>query len=84
MLCRSQSGREGGALSTWDHEYALIEVPDQWYGPEATLFKVRTDDGNLYILRHARAADQWTLESFRHQRSVAQLKTTGFKRTAPV
>ena len=33
-----------------DHEHAVIEVLDQWYGPEATFFKVRTDDGNLYIL----------------------------------
>ena len=28
-----------------DHEHAVIEVLDQWYDPEATFFKVRTDDG---------------------------------------
>jgi hypothetical protein len=30
----------------------------------AALFKVRAD-GNLYILRHRDAGDEWSLESFR-------------------
>ena len=41
------------------------EVLDQWYGPDDVFFKVRTDDGNLYVLRHNTSADEWTLESFR-------------------
>lgn len=48
-----------------DREYLVEEVMDQWYGPEATFFKVRADDGNLYILRHHAADDRWSLESFR-------------------
>jgi len=49
------------------HEYAVAEVLDQWYGPESTFFKVRADDGNLYILRHLAVGetDDWSLESFR-------------------
>ncbi len=27
------------------------EVLDQWYGPSDVFYKVRADDGNLYILR---------------------------------
>jgi len=40
---------------------------DQWYGPSDTYFKVRADDGNLYILRRETAAREgtWHLESFR-------------------
>jgi hypothetical protein len=41
------------------------EVVDQWYGPDAAFFKVRADDGNLYILRHQAVGDEWSLESFR-------------------
>ena len=43
------------------------EVLDQWYGPSDTYFKVRADDGNLYILRKETAAPDgpWHLESFR-------------------
>ena len=33
------------------HEYMVEEVLDQWYGPEDVTFKVRADDGNVYILR---------------------------------
>jgi hypothetical protein len=43
------------------------EILDQWYGPDAIFFKVRADDGNLYILRQktSDAEREWTLESFR-------------------
>ena len=41
------------------------EILDQWYGPNDTFFKVRADDGNLYILRHSPSLAQWSLESFR-------------------
>jgi hypothetical protein len=47
-------------------EYNVVEVVDQWYSPEATYFRIRAHDGNLYVLRHARdPLDEWTLESFR-------------------
>jgi hypothetical protein len=54
-------------LRFWLHEreYLVEEVLDQWYGPDDTFYKVRADDGNLYILRHNTSVDQWTLESFR-------------------
>ena len=47
-------------------DYTVEEVLDQWYGPEDTWFRVRADDGNLYILRHTPGAEQdlWTLASF--------------------
>ena len=46
--------------------YVVEEVVDQWYGPEHTFFKVRADDGHLYILRHATVLeDAWELISFR-------------------
>lgn len=28
------------------------EVLEQWYGPDHAFFKLRADDGNVYILRH--------------------------------
>ncbi len=48
-----------------DRDYLVEEVLDQWYGPDDTFFKVRADDGNLYILRRNTSADEWTLETFR-------------------
>jgi hypothetical protein len=50
-----------------DTEYPVEEVLDQWYGPEATYFRVRAGDQNVYVLRHALSAmeEAWTLEAFR-------------------
>ena len=45
--------------------YEVLEVLDQWYDPESIFYKVRADDGNLYILRHDQTEDTWTLDSFR-------------------
>ena len=49
-----------GALT---HE--VKEVLDQWYGVGYRCFRVRADDGHLYILRHDEEHDVWTLDSFR-------------------
>jgi hypothetical protein len=47
-------------------QYRVEEVVDRWYSPEASWFRVRADDGNLYVLRHANdpLVDTWTLEAF--------------------
>jgi len=43
----------------------VAEVLDQWYGVGYQCFKVRADDGGIYILRHFIAEDRWQLDSFR-------------------
>ena len=49
------------------HEYLVDELVGQWYGPSDSYFKVRADDGNLYILRREASTPEgsWYLESFR-------------------
>jgi hypothetical protein len=49
------------------NEYLVEDVLDQWYGPSDTYFKVRADDGNLYIFRREALTPDglWHLESFR-------------------
>lgn len=53
-----------------NREYLVDEVLDHWYGPEHTFFKLRADDGNVYILRHQTSAAHadWELVSFRQNR----------------
>lgn len=50
-----------------DRDYVVEEIVDQWHGPDDTFFKLRADDGNLYILRQHSSAQgsEWGLESFR-------------------
>ena len=54
-----------------ERRYQVEEVLDQWYSPEETYFRVRADDGDIYILRRNHEkdpGDAWTLESFRSSR----------------
>lgn len=48
--------------------YEVAEVDDQWYSPGAKYFRLRADDGNLYVLRHDERQDVWRLEGFRAAR----------------
>jgi hypothetical protein len=48
-------------------QYIVNEVLDQWYDPESISYRVRADDGNLYILRQRTSSPtgEWDLVSFR-------------------
>ena len=48
-------------------EYNVEAILDQWYEPEAVLYKIRADDGNIYILRRQASTPEglWELVSFR-------------------
>jgi hypothetical protein len=52
------------------HEYRVEELLDQWYGRNDVFFKVRADDGNLYILSRDWPSPEgcWRLVSFRRLR----------------
>jgi hypothetical protein len=49
-----------------EQERVVEEVIEQWYGPEAAFFKVRADDGIVYILRHNTSIEngEWDLVAF--------------------
>jgi hypothetical protein len=42
----------------------VIDNLDRWFGPDYAYFKVRGDDGNVYILRLDEACDAWELTMF--------------------
>jgi len=51
-------------------------VEDRWYSPGETFFRVLTQTGDRYLLRHVETQDVWTLEGFRSHR-VDTFKTRG-------
>ena len=55
-----------------DALHFIESIADQWYGPEASYFRVQADDGNTYVLGHNENTDEWTLESFRASSSPGQ------------
>ena len=69
--CGVLLGPEGGRTtdSVWleGRPYFVKAVLDLWYNPEGIFYKVRADDGNLYILRQQTSTPDgaWDLISFR-------------------
>ncbi len=45
-------------------EREIVEVIDRWLDPRHCYFKVRADDGGIYILRHDVDSAQWELTLF--------------------
>jgi hypothetical protein len=45
----------------------VVENIDQWHGDNYRYFKVKADDGNLYILRLDESRAEWDLTMFRTQ-----------------
>jgi len=45
-------------------EIEIIEIIDQWYGPDYCYFKIKGNDGNLYILRLDEGRMEWELTMF--------------------
>lgn len=64
------------ALKIGDTSIPIAEIEDRWYSPGETFFRVVTETGDRYLLRHLDAQDVWTLEGFRSHR-VDTLKSRG-------
>jgi hypothetical protein len=45
----------------------VVEVIDRWYGPDHRYFKLRGDDGAIYLLRHDEPPDRWELTMFQRE-----------------
>ena len=50
-------------------EVEVIENVDQWQGCDYRYFKVKGDDGNLYILRFNEGRADWELTMFQNPRA---------------
>lgn len=59
------------------HIFEIIDVQDRWYSPGASYFRVRTEDGDFFVLRHGEAQDVWTLDAFRSVRERPALPEAG-------
>ncbi len=42
----------------------VSEIIDRWLDPAHSYFKLRGDDGGIYILRHDQATDAWEMTLF--------------------
>ncbi|MEJ2344934.1 MAG: hypothetical protein P8076_11840 [Gammaproteobacteria bacterium] len=56
-----------------DQAIAVEEVLDRWLAPDHRYFKVRGDDGAIYILRHDERRARWELTLY-HSRRLNELQ----------
>ena len=52
------------ALVIGDRRVAVIEVLDRWLAPDHRYFKLKGDDGDVYIVRYSETAAEWELTMF--------------------
>jgi hypothetical protein len=78
VICYSgyQADESPRVLKFGETSIPITEIEDRWYSPGATFFRVVTEGGDRYLLRHVDAQDVWTLEGFRSHR-VDTLKSRG-------
>jgi hypothetical protein len=48
-----------------DRVVFVESIEDQWHGTNALYFRIRADDGNIYVLGYDEADDIWTVKSLR-------------------
>ncbi len=54
-----------------DRRIEVVDVLDRWLAPEQRYFKLRGDDGGIYILCHNVVEERWELRLFDAGRSDA-------------
>ena len=52
------------AMVMGDRRVAVTEVLDQWLAPDHRYFKVRGDDGDVYIVRQDGESQAWELTKY--------------------
>ena len=56
------------AIHLGDRRIAVVEVLDQWLAPDHRYFKLRGDEGDIYLVRHDVASQVWELTMFERGR----------------
>jgi hypothetical protein len=47
-----------------ERQVEIADVLDRWLAPDHRYFKVRGDDGGLYVIRHDVSSNRWELKMF--------------------
>jgi hypothetical protein len=59
------------AFRLGDRRVEVRAIVDRWYAPTQRWFKVDSDDGNAYVLRHDQMTDKWEIAAFTASRRPA-------------
>jgi hypothetical protein len=56
----------------FDSRQIVAENIDRWHGKNYRYFKVKSSDGDLYILRHSEIRNDWELTMYERSCACAQ------------
>jgi hypothetical protein len=56
--------QEPRAFWLGERRVAVLEILDRWLAPDHRYFRVRADDGYVYVLRSDEITNQWTIGAF--------------------
>ena len=51
-------------FTVWNRKVEVIEILDQWLAPDHRYFKLKGDDGAIYILRHDERRQEWEVSFY--------------------
>lgn len=54
---------EPRAFTLGERRLGVVEILDRWLAPDHRYFKVKADDGRVYVLRHDTRVGEWELAS---------------------
>ncbi|HJU43708.1 MAG TPA: hypothetical protein VJ691_12860 [Vicinamibacterales bacterium] len=58
------------ALTIDERRVEVVEILDRWLAPDHRYFKLKGDDGDIYIIRHDPASDSWELTMFQRSQQT--------------
>jgi len=61
------------SFSLHHHAYRVCEIIDRWYGEKSVHFKVKADDGNIYLLKYDGWQDRWDLIFYQNPQKLKVL-----------
>lgn len=57
------------AILLGDRRVVVVGIIDQWLAPDHRYFKLRGEDGDIYLVRHDAASGTWELTMFERNHS---------------
>jgi hypothetical protein len=72
--CYAGYRNEQEPLVFWlgERRFEVLEILDRWLHPDHRYFKVKVDDGRLYVLRHDGSSGDWELAAMVGERQPDQ------------
>ena len=69
--------QEPRAFWLGERRIAALEILDRWMAPDHRYFRIRGDDGHVYILRRDEVGGEWTLGAFTRAGAVVAKTANG-------